>query len=198
MTEPIEETLEQTEEPQTGRAASLYEWVEAAIFSLIAVVLVFTFLFRVVGVDGHSMEITLQDQDRLIISSLPYTPAQGDIVVINRADQELEPLVKRIIAVGGQKVQIVEETGDVLVDGEILNEPYLYTRTVEGISDAVSQDGILTVPEGMVFVMGDNRAPAASLDSRIIGCIREEDIMGKAVFRLWPFEKFGGLYDELK
>lgn len=198
MTQPLEEALEQTEqierEPQDGKAASLYEWMEAAIFSLIAVVLVFSFLFRVVGVDGTSMLTTLQDRDRLIISSLPYTPRQGDIVVINRVDQGLEPLVKRVIAVEGQTVQIVEETGDVLVDGQILNEPYLYTETVEGISDTVSPDGLVTVPKGYVFVMGDNRARNASLDSRFIGCIQVEDIIGKAVFRLWPFDSFGGLY----
>ena len=189
------EQLEETgKEPQTDRAAALYEWMEAAIFSLIAVVLVFSFLFRMVGVDGTSMRTTLQDQDRLIISSLPYTPQQGDIVVINRTDQGLEPLVKRVIAIGGQTVQIMEETGDVLVDGQVLDEPYLYTRTIEGISEAVSPDGIVKVPEGHVFVMGDNRAQGASLDSRFIGCIDERDIVGKAVFRLWPFYSFGGIY----
>ncbi len=192
-----ENSLEQLEqpkkEPQAENAASLYEWMEAAIFSLVAVTLVFTFLFRVVGVDGRSMMTTLHDQDRLILSSLPYTPHQGDIVVINRVDQGLEPLVKRIIAVEGQTVQIMD--GNVLVDGEILQEPYLYTQTEEGISETVAPDGIITVPEGCVFVMGDNRKQGCSLDSRFIGCIREQDIIGKAVFRLWPLESFGGVYD---
>ena len=93
MTEP------EKEPEREQRFTGLYEWVEAAVFSLIVVVLVFTFLFRVVGVDGPSMTPTLLDQERLILTDLFYTPERGDIVVINRYTRE--PLIKRIIAVGG-------------------------------------------------------------------------------------------------
>lgn len=80
------------EDTENERTVAVYEWVEAAIFALVCVVLVFTFLFRIVGVDGESMQTTLMDHDRLILTRLNYTPERGDIVVINRYTQE--PLVK--------------------------------------------------------------------------------------------------------
>ena len=178
---------EDRDDDKPNGTASLYEWVEAAVFSLIVVVLVFTFLFRIVGVDGRSMQTTLMDKDRLILSALPYTPERGDIVVINRYTKE--PLVKRIIAVENDTISIDEESHRVILNGEILNEPYIQVPTYpEGLN------GTVQVPQGKVFVMGDNRT--ASLDSRDLGFIDVHDIMGKAVFRIFPFDRFGGLYPE--
>ncbi len=179
--------------------ASLYEWVEAAVFSLIVVVLVFAFIFRIVGVDGTSMMPTLRDYDRLILTHFLYEPERGDIVVINRYDNE--PLVKRIVAVGGDTVEVTE-AGDVLLkkagqaEAQVLNEPYIQ----EGVKTWRNQmNGPVTVPEGYVFVMGDNRGPGCSHDSRSgeagLLFVDERDLMGKAVYRIWPFESFGGLYD---
>lgn len=103
------------------------------MFSLIVVVLVFTFLFRIVGVDGRSMQTTLMDKDRLILSALPYTPERGDIVVINRYTKE--PLVKRIIAVENDTISIDEESHRVILNGEILDEPIYSGADLSGGTD---------------------------------------------------------------
>ena len=188
----ILETPAQTEDEAPAKenaAVSLYEWVEAAIFSLICVAVVFTFLFRIVGVDGPSMHYTLMNHDRLILTNLFYKPERGDIVVINRYTQE--PLVKRIIAVGGDTLDIDAETGEVILNGEVLEEPYLDCFTPRN-----HFTGEVTIPEGHIFVMGDNRGNSHDSRSGDIGFVSEKDIMGKAVFRIWPLNQFGGLYEE--
>ena len=180
---------ENTEEK--GRAAPvavLYEWIGEAVFSLIAVALVFTFLFRIVGVNGDSMNNTLMNRDRLVLSVLPYTPERGDIVVVGRDAQE--PLVKRVIGVAGDTVEIDEEQHRVRINGVLLDEPYIHVPTYpEGMAGKTVE-----IPDGTVFVLGDNRV--ASLDSRSIGLIDEGDILGKAVFRILPFDRIGSIYEE--
>ena len=166
----------------------LYEWVEAAVFSLTLVVLIFSFLFRIVGVDGNSMNPTLKNGERLIITNLMYTPKQGDIVIINRYTQE--PLVKRVIAVAGDTLEINGETNQVIVNGKVLAESYTKGLTYPLYFQPTKQ----VVPDGCVFVMGDNRED--SMDSRFpeVGFIHTEDIMGKAVYRFLPISRFGSLY----
>ena len=178
------------EDTENERTVAVYEWVEAAIFALVCVVLVFTFLFRIVGVDGESMQTTLMDHDHLILTRLNYTPERGDIVVINRYTQE--PLVKRVIAKGNDTLDIDAQTGEVLLNGKVLDEPYLddFQRT-----DPMEFQGPITIPEGYVFVMGDNRLNSHDSRKRDISCVSEKDLMGKAVFRLWPFSHIGGLYN---
>lgn len=170
--------------------SGLYDWISAAIFSLMLVTLVFSFCFRIVEVDGDSMNPTLWNTERLITSRLAYAPQRGDIVIINRYTKE--PLVKRIIAVGGDRLRI-DEDGGVYVNGEKLNEPY-----IEGITYPLgfgTEEQV--VPEGCVFVMGDNRQN--STDSRYmdqVGFVKESDLIGKAVFRILPLNRFGSLYEE--
>lgn len=185
---------ENPESVKMERIASAYEWVEMAIFSLVAVVLVFTFFFRIVGVDGESMMDTLMHQDRLILVSSFYQPDYEDIVVINRYANE--PLIKRIIAMEGDTIDIDAENDQVLLkkkgeeDFQVLEEPYVhYPTTVHDMPLPV------TIPEGYVFVMGDHRNN--SKDSRYleVGLVNVKDIAGKAVFRIWPLNKIGGLYD---
>ncbi len=175
---------------KTKRYAGLYEWVEIITTALVVITLVFIFLFRLVNVDGTSMEATLHDRERLILSCLPYTPERGDIVVISRGTED-EPLIKRVIGVAGDTVAIDSTTGDVYLNGMILKEPYIDVAT-----SAELMKGEVTVPEGMVFVMGDNRSAGNSLDSRTFGCVEEERLIGKVVYRVSPINRFGGLYDE--
>ena len=169
-----------------SRYMSIYDWVEAAVFSIICVVMVFTFLFRIVGVDGPSMMNTLLDKQRLILTSYPITPERGDIVVINRYTQE--PIVKRVIATAGDKLFVDPEDYSVYLNGEKLQEDYTI-----GYTQPHDLTGEITIPKGYVFVMGDNRT--VSLDSRYneVGIVSVKDVMGKAVFRIWPFDSFGTL-----
>ncbi|HAZ18907.1 MAG TPA: signal peptidase I, partial [Clostridiales bacterium] len=143
----------------------LFDWVETFVFALVAVVIVFTFIFRLVTVDGRSMNPTLQDGDRLVITDLFYTPHTGDIVVVQRDGADTTPLIKRVIATGGQKLDIDFDTWTVTVidfDGteHVLKEEYV--NFMEGYSMAVGTtfsagDYPITIPAGYIFVMGDNR-----------------------------------------
>ncbi len=178
--------MEQTKKQYAG----LYEWVEIITASLVAITLVFTFLFRLVDVDGTSMETTLHDSERLVLSCLPYTPERGDIVVVSQG-QEKEPLIKRVIGLAGDTVFVDAESGEVYLNGEILEEPYIHVPTATEL-----MQGEVTVPEDMVFVMGDNRSAGHSLDSRTFGCVEVDCLIGKAVYRVGPLNRFGGLYDE--
>ena len=169
---------------QFSPLSSVYDWVEAAIISLIAVVLFFTLLFRTVGVVGPSMQTTLYTGDRLLLTNLFYEPQRGDIVVIDRYTQE--PLIKRVVAVGGDTIEVDAATGEVYLNGKLLDEPYLRVKT-----PANELTGPVDVPDGYIFVMGDNRVD--SKDSRMteIGLIDVRSVLGKAVFRLGPLQKFG-------
>ena len=180
---------------------SIWEWLETIIISLLVVIFVFTFIFRVVGIDGDSMLNTLVDKERVIISNMFYTPKQGDIVVISRnysndlsdTSDSSSPIIKRVIAVAGQKVDIDFQAGIVYVDDVALDEPY--TRTFTNMSGDIEFP--VTVPENCVFVLGDNRNE--SLDSRFSwigdqGMIDTRYIMGKALFRIYPLNKIGGIY----
>ena len=175
-----EEAPRQKEIP--GR--DLYEWTQALVGSVLAVVLVFTFLIRLIGVDGHSMVPTLQNGDRLLVLSslLDHDYEYGDIVVLREESFLEEPIVKRVIATEGQTVDIDFEAGIVYVDGEALDEPYINEPTYmeEGTEFP------LTVPEGCIFVMGDNRNHSSdSRDSRL-GTVDTRCVLGKAVFLAFP------------
>ncbi len=197
----VAEEFEENAIPTTKTPAqSFLEWLEILVIAIIAVVVIFTLIFRIATIDGDSMNTTLSHGQRIIISSLGYTPKQGDIVVISRnvensADAQTElntPIIKRVIAVGGQTVDIDFKTGTVYVDGVALDEPYTSTPTT-GHYDVEFPK---YVPEGYIFVLGDNRA--VSLDSRSSqigedGLIDERYILGQALYRIIPFEKAGRL-----
>lgn len=185
-----------SEKPKKNPVTGVFEWFESAIFAVVVVIMMFTFVFRIVGIDGRSMVPTLQNADRVIISDLFYTPKTGDIVVLDTSEdmiyfngrQYSKPLIKRVIATGGQTVKVedaAEGKQTVFVDGVPLQEDYINFRTVP-TSPAQSE---ITVPEGYIFVMGDNRGE--SLDSRVFGCITEDSIVGRALFRIFPISEFG-------
>ncbi len=187
---------ENVSEQAVSLKSELFEWLETVAFSLVAVVLVFTFIFRIVGVDGKSMQNTLQDGDRLIISHLFYQPKAGDIVVVTQPNAVNKPLIKRIIALGGQTVDIDTERGLVYVDGVVINEPYIKEPTVRIPNPPMTFP--YTVPEGKVFVMGDNRNNSLDSRSTDVGPIDERYILGKAIFRIFPLNRLGGLYGNLE
>lgn len=172
-------------------AAMVFEWTNALVTALIVVLLLLTFVFRQVTVNGTSMTDTLQNGDRLIVSNFMYTPKNNDIVVISHGNNYSEPIIKRVIATEGQSLTINYDSGEVVVDGVLLDEPYIkgVTRQLRNPIDIPA-----VIPEGYVFVMGDNRE--GSLDSRSteIGLIPVENIIGKAEFRIYPFNSIGNIY----
>lgn len=165
----------------------LMEWLESVAISIFIVILVFTFVFRIVIVDGGSMIPTLQDGQRLIISHLFYSPEQGDIVVVNSTGLN-KTIIKRVIATEGQTVDIDYEKHTVTVDGKVLDEPYINEPTLRNDGGNTYP---MVVPENTIFVMGDNRNNSTDSRSPMVGCISIDDVLGKAVFRIYPFDCFG-------
>jgi signal peptidase I len=165
----------------------IYDWFQCFVVAVLAIVLLFTFVLRLVGVVGESMNPTLDTGDRVVISNLFYTPKQGDIVVLKKDTFKDELLIKRIIAVENQEVDIDFENGIVYVDGEPLQEEYILepTYTQEDFN------GPITVPEGCVFVMGDNRNNSTDSRDARIGCVETGYIVGRVLLRVMPFDSFG-------
>nr|WP_297179224.1 signal peptidase I [uncultured Agathobaculum sp.] len=177
-----------------GRFSSeLFGWGESLMTVLIFFVVVFTFFVRLIGVDGSSMYPTLQDHNIMLVSNLFYTPEKGDIVVLNKQGfWNDQPIVKRVIATGGDTVDIDEVTGDVIVNGEVLDEPYIAEKinTLEKMGDLTYPQ---TVPEGCLFVLGDNRN--GSTDSRWsdLGMVDERYVLGHVLSVVFPFSSFGSV-----
>ncbi len=164
--------------------STVLDWLGSLFMALICVLIVMTFFFRIIDVDGPSMEPTLINTDKVVITDLFYTPHQGDIVVISHGEQYDKALIKRVIATPGQDLKIDYENNKVYVDGKLLEEDYIQGVTRQGDRPADEVNGI--IPEGKVFVMGDNRS--VSLDSRFyeIGLINISDIIGKAQLDIIP------------
>ncbi len=185
---------------KTNFKTELFDWFEIVITAIILLVFLFTFVFKVVEIRGRSMMNTLQHGEKIIISNIAYTPEFGDIVVISRnmhntvnGEVSDEPIIKRVIATEGQVVDIDFDNGIVYVDGNRLTETY--TRTPTNLRWDVKFP--VVVESGCVFVLGDNRND--SIDSRSSqigndGMIDKRYILGKALFRVFPFDSFGGLY----
>lgn len=174
------------QQPAPKGSRDFYEWTQALVCSVLTVVVIFTFIIRLIGVDGHSMVPTLQNGDRLlVVNSLLYDNyRKGDIIVLRKDSFLEEPIVKRVIAVGGQTVNIDFKTGGVYVDGKLLEEDYVNELTYLAEGTAFP----LTVPEGSVFVMGDNRNNSSdSRDSRL-GTVDTRYVIGKAFFLVFPGE----------
>lgn len=171
---------------------TLYEWLEEIVIALTLVILVLTFLFRVVTVTGESMLPNFVEGQKLIVTNLGHSVEQGTVVVITNVLNE--PIIKRVIATEGQTVDIDYETGTVYVDGEAVDETQfglengITTRPYSTLEAMVFPQ---TVPEGCVFVLGDNRG--VSKDSRYteVGMVDTRHILGEAVFTLYPFDRFG-------
>lgn len=175
--------------------STMYELMGNVAVALLLVTLLLGFCFRQVVVDGASMNDTLADKDRLLLQTVFYTIEREDIVVIYQEEEPEKPLIKRVIATGGDAVKLNPATNEVYLkkagenDWELLNEPYVHYPLGWGI--VWDEDNEIVVPAGEVFVMGDHRND--SRDSRTIGCIKEENVVGGVLLRLFPFNGLGGL-----
>ena len=168
-----------------------YEWVRSLVGAVLVITLLFTFVVRLMGVDGHSMVPTLQDGDRLIVVSgwLCGDYKYGDIVIAYKESFDAEPIVKRVIATEGQTVDIDFNEGVVYVDGVAQDEPY--TKTLTTLKEGTVFP--LVVEEGKVFVMGDNRNNSKDSRSTQIGQVDKREVLGKVAFILFPGTGMGGM-----
>lgn len=173
------EKMEDQQEEKESEGRESYEWVQALVCSVLAVVVLFTFGARLIGVDGHSMLPTLQNGDRmLVLNAMLYHDYQyGDVVVLRKDTFLKEPIVKRVIATAGQTVDIDFDSGTVYVEGEALREDYINELTFleEGTEFP------LTVPEGHIFVMGDNRNRSSDSRDSNLGTVDTRYVIGRAV-----------------
>lgn len=184
--EPREIEIEERKPSET-----FFEWLEIFIISVAAVFVLFSFIARIAVVDGNSMYPTLSNNDKLLVRQIFYTPKQGDIIVCQSENYGLDkPLVKRIIATEGQTVRLDRENWKIYVNGFVIDEPYLVIGEGAMVDWEYDTDEIV-IPEGHVFVMGDNRNN--SLDSRFygVGMIDERYIIGQVIYRFMPFNVFG-------
>jgi signal peptidase I len=176
---------------QTSSARmELYSWLQALVTALAALVLTFTFLGRIIAVDGNSMQYTLHHNDRLLLQSVGYHPRQGDIVVLTKSSFLPEPIVKRVIAIGGQKVEIDYVSGAVKVDGKPLSEPYIREPMMQPYWENIQS---ITVPEHCGFVMGDNRNHSSDSRDPRLGVVDERYIIGRALFVIFPLSRLGAV-----
>ena len=178
---------------------NIFEWLDVVVASVVVVVILFTFVFRLVKIDGDSMNNTLFDGERVIITNMFYTPKRGDVVVISRNTENSsvagtyeEPIIKRVIATEGDTVDIDFENGIVYVNNEALKEDYIKEPTYRKADVKFP----LVVKENCVFVLGDNRNDSKDSRTSSIGDNGQVDvkyILGHAVLRVFPLNKFGGI-----
>lgn len=179
-------------EKEKGKDSSakmeLYDWLQCIVSAILCGILIFVFLGRVIGVEGTSMLQTLQDKDTVVMSNLFYTPKYGDIVVIKTEAFGDTPIVKRVIAVQGETIDIDFNTGAVSINGKAIVENYINELTRE----RENFEGPITVPPGYVFVMGDNRNASTDSRSSYVGLVDTRQILGKVLFVLFPGENTDG------
>lgn len=196
-TQNTENPEQSINEPQKKKsfAEQVFELLETFSVAFIFIILIMTFIGRHVTVYGESMEMTLHDGERLIISDFLYKPKQNDIVVIHVPSIDM-PIIKRVIATEGQTVDFDFENWRVIVDGEVLDEPYV------NYEDGVPMRALhvhsiynlpLTVEKDSVFVLGDNRNYSRDSRDSSIGQVHVRNIAGRVLIRFAPFDKFGAV-----
>ena len=193
---------ENTDQKQSF-AASMYDVVEMFVLAVVFVILLLTLCFRLCRVDGPSMNQTLQDGEPLIVSNLFYTPKRGDIIVFHQTNGEREttsplnrynePIVKRVIATGGQHVKLDYAAKKVYVsddetfeESDVIDESYAYFMTSRKTDKWIQNSKVTEyhVPEGYLFVMGDNRNNSADSRSPEVGFVDERRVLGRVLFKL--------------
>ena len=170
--------------------ALLFDLTGTVLCAMFALLLVLSIFCRQVTVDGDSMNDTLQNHDRLLVACMGYEPKCGDIVIVTHGENLPEAIVKRVIATAGQTLEIDYKTGDVIVDGVLLRESY-----IKGVTRATIENWNIprVIPDGYIFVMGDNRENSLDSRSSRVGLIPVENVIGRAFVRWYPFEKLGGI-----
>lgn len=170
--------------------ASLFDIFEMFAICTAVILLLFTYCVRLTVVEGESMEDTLHNKDYLLVQDVGYTPARGDIVVVHKIDARPyhNPIIKRVIAVEGDTVDIDLDTWTVYVNGKAIDEPYANLEPGHLYCD---QEMPLTVEEGKVFVLGDHRNHSADSRTTQLGQIDERCVVGRAFLRILPFSDFG-------
>ena len=180
-----------TQQKRSG-AASIFDIAEMFAICAAVVLVIFTFVARLTVVEGPSMETTLHENEFILVRSLCYEPKKGDIVVVNdpTAGVYSHPLIKRVIAVGGDTVDIDFSTWTLTVNGEVVDESKY--RNLDVSASTITSDFTfpMTIKEGHIFVMGDNRNHSADSRAASIGQIDERCVVGKAAVRLFPINRF--------
>lgn len=176
---------------ETSDGRDLYLNIRVLVIMMTTFVLMFTFVARIIVVSGQSMENTLHNGELILVWSLGYTPKQGDIVVLTQESYQEDSIVKRVIATEGQRVDINYDVGTVSVDGKVIEEDYIKERMLlPGWGEGINH---VTVPEGCLFVMGDNRNESADSRFPSIGIIDTRCVIGKGLVVLFPFNHWKGL-----
>ena len=184
--------------------ASLFDFAELFVIAICVVILIFTFGVRLCRVEGDSMLQTLHDEEMLLVSNFGYEPKQGDIVVFHQTHENFpslnEAIVKRVIATEGQYVYVDYETAkvyvsedDVFDESDVIDEDYDFVDNYEGVitNPYYAKGKEYLVPEGCVFVLGDNRNNSLDSRSHEIGMVDTRRVLGKVVLRIAPFDRFG-------
>ena len=179
------------EHKEASDGRDFYLNIRVLVVMMSIFVLMFTFVARIIVVSGPSMESTLINGDLMLVWSLGYTPEHGDVVVLTQESYQRDSIVKRVIAMEGQQVDIDYTTGTVYVDGKALEEDYINEEMLlpsygEGINH-------VTVPEGCIFVMGDNRNHSADSRYPAIGIVDVRCVIGKGIAVIFPFHHWKGL-----
>lgn len=176
--------------PEVQARREAYDWIQSLISALLICVLVFVFVIRIMDVNGSSMVPTLKNGDKVLVSGLLYEPDRGDIVVFKKDSyNDNKALVKRVIAVAGDTVNIDFDNGIVYVNGEAIEEAYLDGST----NNKLDFIGPQTVPENCLFVMGDNRNASTDSRDKRIGMVDKRLVIGKVLLVVYPFSDFGGV-----
>ncbi len=168
---------------KSQKGSMIFDFASIVMTGIIAIAVIFAFFFRTASVSGRSMMPTLSHGDMLMVTAFDKTHEAGDIVVITQPNAFNEPIIKRIVAVGGQTVDIDFDTGIVYIDGEPESGDY---TPVYPTYDSEDFEGPITIPEGYVFVMGDNRNDSTDSRSNAVGLIDVRYIYGTVIGRISP------------